>query len=140
MNLLLSLLIMLSPQQKHVSWTFNALQVQPGIYTVHAQVFIDSGWILFSQHEKNEKYTATSFAFESNPLIKVMKIQEGGVIYKDSCYRAFTGYADFEMKIVVKNRGTTTLRGNVMYEPFDPSAPERSDRWILEDPFEIKLD
>lgn len=126
---------------KHVTWSFTSLYVQPGIYTIHAQVFIDSGWILFSQHEKNKKYQPTSFFFESNPLIKVMKIEEGGVVYeKDSCMWAYKGYADFQIKVVVKNRGEAILKGSVMYQPFDPSAPCRHDRWVMEDPFEIKLD
>lgn len=131
-TLLLSLLITVGASAQytpkhHGTWSFTSLMVQPGIYTVHIQYQMEPHWHIFSQHQpENHTCQPTVFSFQYNPNIVITKIEELGftkyytfMSSKDGKEKKDVGYEDyidFQMKVVVKNRGTGAIRGSMTFE------------------------
>ena len=143
LSLMLGLSMTLSAQQttKNVDWSFTTLMIEPGIYSVHAQAQISYGWILPSQHQlPGHSWTATEFIFKNlDSKIKILKIEEyPKFVVRDRNNRGYVDYQDFEMRVVIKDRGTGVLDGIVRYRVVDNHCISSPGEEMVE--FNIKLD
>ena len=125
-----------------VKWNFTAKKIADKTYELHMIANIDPNWHLYAQ-DAGEGPEPTSFAFKSNPLLKMDgKVKEDGKMEKtfdpnfNSTLKYYANRVDFIQKVKVKSSASTVVNGAVTFMVCD-------DKKCLppkEVPFSIKLD
>lgn len=104
-----------------VKWSYTAKKVADKTYELHITANLDANWHIYAQ-DAGEGPVPTSFAFTTNPLVKLDgKVKESGNLEKafdanfNSVLKFYTKQVDFVQKVKLKSTATTLVKGTVNF-------------------------
>jgi thiol:disulfide interchange protein DsbD len=110
---------------KPVKWEYEVIELKDKLYEVHFKAKMDQKWAIYSQHTNEGGPIPTSFNFENNDAIELVKgVDEVGEMLSgfdelfETTVKKFKKSVDFVQTVRLKNEGTN-LKGYVTFMTCD---------------------